>query len=331
MNRVLRRALLVFGSLLYYAGLSRILIWRNRRVPKVVLYHACAETESDFIRGLNSNTTPEQFALHLDYLCENYQVIPLEQLETGRFPERAVVITFDDGYRTVYQHAFPQLRVRQLPATIYVVTRTVDNEQLVWVNALTWLLHRHRDVCVPLSYSLLGVPRDLQSPGEILAHVQAHYSDAATKHALQAMFQAAAVDPAELARQAALYISWQEVREMSAAGVQFGSHTAQHPNLSCLADADQRGELDEALHALLAVGGVPSLAYPFGEFNAASRREAIALGHTSLMEVGGVNQPLDLHRVGRVPITARTRAELFAELEIVTPAIAWLKRSLGRS
>ncbi|MGH7468360.1 MAG: polysaccharide deacetylase family protein [Longimicrobiales bacterium] len=330
MNRILRLVLLRLGVLLYHAGLSRLFIVWHRRVPKVVLYHACEERESDFIRGLNSNITPTQFAQHLDFLLEHYQLIGLAALEEGRIPERALVVTFDDGYHSVYRHAFPLLTARKIPATVYLVTRTVNNRQLVWVNALNWLLHRHADVCIPLCQSMLGVPPQLHSPKQIVDHVQAHYATVPTEQALVAIYSALAMDPVEHARQAELYVTWPQVQEMSQSGITFGSHTARHPNLRRLKDHEQHSELQEALRAMQAVGGRPSLAYPFGEFNADSRQQAIALGHTTVMEVGGLNQPLDLHAIARVPVTARSSAELFAELEIVTPVMAWLKRRLRR-
>ncbi|MEK6609597.1 MAG: polysaccharide deacetylase family protein [Gemmatimonadota bacterium] len=42
-------------------------------------------------------------------------------LEAGRpFPERAVVITFDDGYRHVLRTALPVLRRYGLPAAVFL-------------------------------------------------------------------------------------------------------------------------------------------------------------------------------------------------------------------
>jgi peptidoglycan/xylan/chitin deacetylase (PgdA/CDA1 family) len=51
----------------------------------------------------------------------------LDILESGRPPARDVfVITFDDGYRDFYTHAFPLLQDFRLPATLFVTTRFVD-------------------------------------------------------------------------------------------------------------------------------------------------------------------------------------------------------------
>jgi hypothetical protein len=105
------------GIVVYYCGLARLVIGLRPRSPRVLMYHACEEAESDFTRGLSINTTPARFAAQLDFLQKYYRVVPLESLGGDAQPDRAVVITFDDGFRSVYDHALPLLSARNLPAT----------------------------------------------------------------------------------------------------------------------------------------------------------------------------------------------------------------------
>ncbi|WP_157269375.1 polysaccharide deacetylase family protein [Azohydromonas aeria] len=80
------------------------------------------------------------FAAQLDWLQRNdYHVIRLGQLVDyleGRaaLPRRSVVITIDDGYASVYRHAFPLLRQRGLPVTLFVYTDFIGSggEALSW-------------------------------------------------------------------------------------------------------------------------------------------------------------------------------------------------------
>jgi peptidoglycan/xylan/chitin deacetylase (PgdA/CDA1 family) len=83
--------------------------------------------------------SPANFAAQLDYLARNdYRVIPLGQLVgylAGKqaLPQRAVVITIDDGYESAYRHAFPLLRKYGFPATVFVYTDFVGSgEALSW-------------------------------------------------------------------------------------------------------------------------------------------------------------------------------------------------------
>ncbi|MFP5417215.1 MAG: polysaccharide deacetylase family protein [Actinomycetes bacterium] len=66
----------------------------------------------------------ESFARHLDLLA-GHDVVSLDEaldrLEAGD-ARPCFVLTFDDGFADVYQHAWPLLRERQLPFTIYLAT-----------------------------------------------------------------------------------------------------------------------------------------------------------------------------------------------------------------
>jgi glycosyltransferase involved in cell wall biosynthesis len=77
------------------------------------------------------------------------------------------------------------------------------------------------------------------------------------------------------------------------------------------------------------VGAVTSLAVPFGDADDTTRRVALDSGHTSIAEIGGVNDARDPTRIARVLVTAGNAAELFAEMEVVTPVRAWLRRVAG--
>jgi peptidoglycan/xylan/chitin deacetylase (PgdA/CDA1 family) len=60
-------------------------------------------------------------------------VLPLEdamrKLAAGELPDRAVVLTFDDGYASVLERAWPLLRERGLPATLFVVSGYLSEHQ----------------------------------------------------------------------------------------------------------------------------------------------------------------------------------------------------------
>ncbi len=69
---------------------------------------------------------PDVFARELDYLAANgYEPIDLDALcdwldGAGTLPERPIVLTFDDGHASVYRHAYPLLRARQMRATVFL-------------------------------------------------------------------------------------------------------------------------------------------------------------------------------------------------------------------
>ncbi|GAB2459211.1 hypothetical protein GCM10027062_43820 [Nocardioides hungaricus] len=76
-------------------------------------------------RGLSTGV--DDFRRHLDAIGEwGATVLPLEEaaarLTAGTLPERALALTFDDGYASVVETAWPILRERGLPATLFAVS-----------------------------------------------------------------------------------------------------------------------------------------------------------------------------------------------------------------
>jgi len=81
----------------------------------------------------------ETFAAQMDYLARNnYNVIRLSDLPdflSGKraLPPRAVVITFDDGHVSSYQHAYPILQKHGFAATFFLYTDFLGGgEGLTW-------------------------------------------------------------------------------------------------------------------------------------------------------------------------------------------------------
>ncbi|WP_051551258.1 polysaccharide deacetylase family protein [Nocardioides sp. URHA0020] len=79
------------------------------------------------------STGVDDFQRHLDTLDEwGATVLPLDAavaaLEAGTLPDRAVALTFDDGYASVVETAWPILRERGLPTTLFVVSDSLTTD-----------------------------------------------------------------------------------------------------------------------------------------------------------------------------------------------------------
>lgn len=64
-------------------------------------------------------------------------------------------------------------------------------------------------------------------------------------------------------------LSWREIKELNDYGIEFGSHTRTHPDLTQIANAEARRELTESKSIIEEKLGtkVKTFAYPFGKFN----------------------------------------------------------------
>lgn len=88
----------------------------------------------------STNIQLQQFDAQLDHLASaGYQVWPLTQIidhlkSHKPIPDRIVALTVDDAYLSVYQHAFPRLKKRGWPLTIFVSTDAVDQRRPAYMS-----------------------------------------------------------------------------------------------------------------------------------------------------------------------------------------------------
>jgi len=87
----------------------------------------------------STSVSPEELEKHMAYLAEYHTVISLETALNGlknktSFPERAVVITFDDGYKNILENGHPILKKYGFEYTIFVNPAQIDllSSQLSW-------------------------------------------------------------------------------------------------------------------------------------------------------------------------------------------------------
>jgi peptidoglycan/xylan/chitin deacetylase (PgdA/CDA1 family) len=93
----------------------------------ILMYHRFGETDH-----AQTNITIEQFEWHLAELENSkYTVLPipeiLRKLKAGTsLPERTIGISIDDAFLSVFTEAFPRLKQRSLPFTLFIATQPVD-------------------------------------------------------------------------------------------------------------------------------------------------------------------------------------------------------------
>jgi len=116
-------------------GLDRLLA---RRAHVLCYHRVCAAPPEEALQYYN--VQPSDFARQLDHLVKlKCNVVTARTLlnrlvRREPLPSRTVVITFDDGYRNNYTHAFPLLAERGLPATFFVTTGYVESaEPFPWL------------------------------------------------------------------------------------------------------------------------------------------------------------------------------------------------------
>lgn len=106
------------------------------RLAPIFVYHRFGRTASD-----DMTVRTAAFAAQLEFLKEHgYKVLPLrrlvDQISNGgeRLPDKAVVITVDDGHRSVYTEMLPLVRRYRIPVTLFIYPSAISGASY----ALTW-------------------------------------------------------------------------------------------------------------------------------------------------------------------------------------------------
>ncbi len=96
----------------------------------VLLYHHIYSEASD-----NTTVTPQTFETHIRTLAENgFTAVTFPEMidyvwHGGDLPEKPVCITFDDGYLSNYEYAWPILKKYGMKATIFAIGVSVGHKE----------------------------------------------------------------------------------------------------------------------------------------------------------------------------------------------------------
>jgi len=125
------------------------------------------------------------------------------------------------------------------------------------------------------------------------------------------------------------------VDEMRTAGIQFGSHSVNHPSLPCLADDELVEELVRSKQTLedITKETVSMLAYPYGDVNERVKSAAREAGYSCAFAVnsGPFNFYKDVYEIRRVSVANNSNATyMFSILSGLNAAYKWGKWSAKR-
>lgn len=92
--------------------------------PRILIYHQIGAGS-----GRQMDLAPAVFRRHVDWLQGQGRIVGLGDALSGADgleADRSFVLTFDDGYADFYENAFPLLRERRIPFTLYLTTGHIE-------------------------------------------------------------------------------------------------------------------------------------------------------------------------------------------------------------
>ena len=255
------------------------------------------------IKGLET----EDFKRQLDFFKGNFNVITMEEvieavLKGRKLPEKALLLTFDDGYTDNYTVALPLLLERGLQGSFFVPAKPLVDGGLLEVNKIHFTLAKGdekdivRDI---LDYSLkikekirekLNIADRDVSEELYKRYAVSNGRDSVDTSFIKKMLQE--VLPAEnrteiidilfdkyvevseevLANE--LYVNKTQLKVMKKLGMFIGVHGYEHNHLALLTEEEQKKDLEKALSVMGEFIDEDAwvMNYPYGSYNETTLR-----------------------------------------------------------
>ena len=214
----------------------------------MALYHHVSETLSPFYDDINISIAPAEFERHLRYFQRHYDVVSLNEVLTGSSPKRPLLLTFDDAYKSVFEVAGPLLSRVGLPALFLISSGHVDGKMLMNDHVLCYLSQSIG--LAKLESGITGRPAVCGSVNELIGNVVASLDYAAQARLAAELTEKYAISPKVIDELRDLYITREQVGQLSVHGIEVGNHTYSHVFCRRLGPADEELEILQAQTSL---------------------------------------------------------------------------------
>ena len=249
----------------------------------------------------------KDFKRQLDFFEENFNIITMEEvteavLKGRRLPEKAILLTFDDGYIDNYTVALPLLAERGLQGSFFVPAKTLDKGGLLEVNKIHFTLAKgdEKDIVRDILDYSLKIKEKLReklniADRDISEELNKRYAvsngrDTVDTSFIKKMLQE--ILPAEnrteiidilfdkyvevseevLANE--LYVNKTQLKVMKKLGMFIGLHGYEHNHLALLTEEEQKKDLEKSLSAMREFIDEDAwvMNYPYGSYNKTTLR-----------------------------------------------------------
>ena len=272
----------------------------------------------------------ENFVWQMKYIKRNFSPITFADLiraldNQAPLPPKPIIVTFDDGFDDNYFCAFPILKELNIPAMFFIATDYIGKEKTFWYDWLAYIvLHLPPSCTLSLGdvHSPIVIKGDIKARRALLHTILEYLKQVPDSRRIKILNkineeygQHYAGNELSLSKP----MSWEQVREMADAGMEFGSHSVTHPILSHLSDSEIRMELTVSKQVIERRTGRPVevIAYPVGGAFAFDERVRVMTEQAGyrlgVSFVPGVNNvgTLEKFALKRIPVARHVDEPLY--------------------
>jgi len=279
------------AGILYATGAASFFLKRAGRGKALILaYHHVVPgrliRDNRLMTGMYLST--ESFEEHLGFLTRHFRIEPLEKIVAlirsgASWEEPLCAVTFDDGWKDVYDYALPLLKEYGVPATVFSVRGMVGLQGpggLDGVFEAIQMTDRLVDIRSGVAEidALIGsdaIPDRVEKARQVINRIRELPYDEFMKTCAGINRYLSGTFDLDGIRWKYETMSWDDMREAQEQGVDFGYHSRTHPMLTNVPAALLEEELALPLKEYGREGILlkPVFCYPDGKFS----EEAVAV------------------------------------------------------
>ena len=298
----------------------------------VVMYH--------YVRDLKNSRYPnikgldiDKFKKQIKFFKENYNFIKIEDIITyyknpkeKKLPEKAILLTFDDGYKDHYTYVLPVLLENNIQGSYYIPTKCFQDKKVLDVNKIHFIL----ESCIGEEDKIL---KDIEEYLKINkdSRILLSYNDYFKEYAVVSRFDKKEVIFIKRMLQVVLpedyrqklvdilfkkyvctigdkiisertfweelYLTPEQIRIMEKLGMHIGFHSHDHVWLNSLSKEEQEFQIKSSINYFKEIGiktGKMTLSYPYGGYNEESveliKKYEVPLAFTTKVAIADLNK-----------------------------------------
>jgi peptidoglycan/xylan/chitin deacetylase (PgdA/CDA1 family) len=295
-----------------------------------VVFHDISDGGSPFTKGMGVSITPKDFQAALTFITRYYTPVRLQDVlagcDGGELPLRPILVTFDDGYASVMKWAAPLCAEFGVPAVLFLNGAFLNNDGLAPDNLVCYaanVLGMETINSAVRAVKGAGSP-PLQCQAEVFSRFFPAISLPERKVFLDALAHLGGINERQLAGEAGLYLTRQQVCDLASVGFEFGNHTYTHVRCRSLSADSISEEIDRNKAELESLSGkkVQSFSVPYGssaDLATDLARHIKLSGHDAVFFSESVanRRAADRLHLDRVSVRAKEEHTLFLEIEVL--------------
>jgi peptidoglycan/xylan/chitin deacetylase (PgdA/CDA1 family) len=228
-----------------------------KKVLFLPFYHTVSDVEIAHIKYLYTVKRVEGFKNDLDFILKHYRPVSIDTfyehvLDRTHLKSNSFLLTFDDGYRQIFDTVAPLLKSKGIPAIFFISTDFIDNKNLFYRCKASILVDKLRRCGVLHSIHQKNVV-------QLLKEHKAFYKDIersirripyTKKTLLDDIAQELGVSFETYLKEYKPYLTTAQIDKLMQDGFSIGAHSRDHPLFEHLALVDQVKQTTESLEIL---------------------------------------------------------------------------------